>query len=58
MKEKESLDTLGLKSGASHDEIKKRYRQLAKKTHPDLNKDNVRYWTYQLGFRISKANFK
>ncbi len=30
---------LGLKKGASIDEIKKAYKQLAKKYHPDINKD-------------------
>ncbi|MEG1849926.1 MAG: DnaJ domain-containing protein, partial [Oscillospiraceae bacterium] len=30
-------DVLGLKKGASDDEIKKAYRSLAKKYHPDLN---------------------
>ena len=33
-------EVLGLSKGASNDEIKKSYRQLAKKYHPDLNPDN------------------
>ena len=33
-------ETLGINKQASADEIKKAYRQLAKKYHPDLNKDN------------------
>jgi DnaJ-class molecular chaperone len=41
MNRKESLDTLGLENGATDEEIKKKYRKLAKKSHPDLNKDNV-----------------
>lgn len=31
---------LGVSKGATKDEIKKSYRQLAKKYHPDLNKDD------------------
>lgn len=32
-------EILGIKSGASEEDIKKAYRDLAKKYHPDLNKD-------------------
>lgn len=34
-------EVLGLQKGASEDEIKKAYRKVAKKYHPDLNPDNA-----------------
>ena len=33
-------ETLGINKSASQDEIKKAYRQMAKKYHPDMNPDN------------------
>jgi molecular chaperone DnaJ len=33
-------EVLGVQKTATPDEIKKAYRQLAKKYHPDLNPDN------------------
>jgi DnaJ-class molecular chaperone len=38
---KSPYDILGIKQGASDDEIKKAYRKLAKKYHPDLNPGNA-----------------
>ena len=36
---KSLYDTLGVSQGASADEIKKAYRRLARKYHPDINKE-------------------
>src|SRR5436853_5432050 len=40
MAEKDYYDILGVKKNATEDEIKKAYRTLAKKFHPDKNKGN------------------
>ncbi|MGH3277395.1 MAG: molecular chaperone DnaJ [Streptosporangiaceae bacterium] len=40
--EKDYYKTLGVAKGASSDEIKKAYRQLARKYHPDANKGDAK----------------
>lgn len=39
MAKRDYYEVLGLQKGASQDEIKKAYRTLAKKYHPDINKE-------------------
>ena len=50
---KNYYEILGIKSDASKDEIKKAFRNLAKKYHPDKNKDNEA--AYKMFQEVSEA---
>ena len=39
MKKRDYYDILGIKKGSDKSEIKRKYFELAKKYHPDVNKD-------------------
>jgi molecular chaperone DnaJ len=67
MKYQEALDTFELKGEPSEDEIKKQYRALSKKYHPDVNKEagsedkfkkiNEAYEKLKLGKEADKPPF-
>ena len=40
MKKRDYYDILGVKKGADKSEIKRKYFELAKKYHPDVNKED------------------
>ena len=40
MAKRDYYDVLGVKKNATKQEMKNAYRKLAKKYHPDMNKDN------------------
>jgi len=44
---------MGLEPGASADEVRRRFRELARKYHPDLNRDHPEY--HEVFVRISQA---
>ena len=45
---RDPYDVLGVAPGASDDEVKKAYRTLCKKYHPDMNIDNPNKEEYTL----------
>src|ERR1700723_361164 len=57
MQFKDYYDTLGVKRGASADEIKRAYRKLARKYHPDVSKERnaeARFKDVQEAYEVLK----
>jgi len=50
---KEYFKVLGIEKGASEDEIKKAYRKMALKFHPDKNKDEIKKSLPKDGLKVS-----
>jgi hypothetical protein len=46
-------EVMGLESGATADDVRRRFRELARKYHPDLNRDHPEY--HEVFVRISQA---
>ena len=55
---KEYYKALGISKGASDDEIKKAYRKMALKYHPDKNKDPGAENKFKVSYLIERYWYK